>query len=62
MTSAEEMASLSTEKKFSLLKRGLPEAQVMAKIWGANVPTVEEELNFVFAASDIQQFEVRNLP
>lgn len=52
------MNGFSQETQFHLLKNRLPEAAVMAKVWGANVPTVEEELSFVLADSDIRQFQV----
>ena len=53
------MLSFSPETRFNLLRKSLPEATVMAKVWGSNVPTVEEELNFVLAESDLRQFRVR---
>ena len=52
------MAGLGQEKQFSLLKRALPEAIVMAKVWGFSVRTVEEELSFVLSERDHEQFSV----
>ena len=52
------MAGLSQERQFSLLKKGLPEAIVMAKVWGFSVRTVQEELSFALSDSDYQQFSV----
>ena len=52
------MSGLSPERQFSLLKKGLPEAIVMAKVWGFSVRTVQEELSFALSDSDHQQFSV----
>ena len=52
------MAGLSQEKQFCLLKKVLPEAIVMAKVWGFNVTTVEGELSLALSDSDHQQFSV----
>ena len=55
------MAGLSPERQFSLLKKGLPEAIVMAKVWGFSVRTVQEELSFALSDSDHQQFSVSGM-
>ena len=52
------MNSLPTDTQFRLLKKALPECVVMAKVWGFNVKSKEDELSLVLADRDNQQFKV----
>ena len=54
------MTCLPADTQFRLLKKAMPECLVMAKVWGFNVKTAEEELSLVFADRDHQQFKVYN--
>ena len=52
------MNSLPAETQFRLLKKSIPEAVVMAKVWGFNNQSLQDEIGLVFADRDIRQFEV----
>ena len=58
LTSLDEMNSLSAETQFRLLKKSIPEAVVMAKVWGFNNQSLQDEIGLVFADRDMRQFEV----
>ena len=58
LTSLDEMNSLPAETQFRLLKKSIPEAVVMAKVWGFNNQSLQDEIGLVFADRDIRQFEV----
>ena len=55
------MNSLPTDTQFRLLKKAIPECVVMAKVWGFNVKSKEEELSLVFTERDLQQFKVNDM-
>ena len=55
------MNSLPTDTQFKLLKKAIPECVVMAKVWGFNVKSKEEELSLVFTERDLQQFKVNGM-
>ena len=70
------MNSFPIDLQFKLLKNGLPEIMVMAKVksspskglynflllkvWGFNVQRFEDEIGLVLSDVDIKQFEVNN--
>ena len=61
VTSQDELNSLPGETQFKLLKKGLPECIVMAKVWGFNNRSLEDELDLVLADNDLNMFRVRNI-
>ena len=61
ITSQDELNSLPGETQFKLLKKGLPECIVMAKVWGFNNRSLEDELDLVLADNDLNMFRVRNI-
>ena len=61
VTSQDELNSLPGETQFKLLKKGLPECIVMAKVWGFNNRSLEDELDLVLSDNDLNMFRVRNI-
>ena len=59
LTSLDELNCLPVETQFSLLKKSLPEAVMMAKVWGFNNQSLEDEIGLVFADRDLRQLEVK---
>ena len=57
--SGDDLDRLPQSKQFSLLKKNLPGAVVLVKVFGFNIRTWTEEMHFVFTNLDNQQFKVR---
>ena len=54
------MDSLEIPTQFSILKANIPEALMLVQVLGFNMKSMKEELDFVFADRDQEQFQVSN--